>query len=131
MEIEVTRGALAAIADDAAQRAPRECCGILLGKGGSIEEARPCRNVHETPERRFEIDPVELVRAHREAREGGPEVIGYYHSHPGGSALPSATDRDLAPGDGRIWAIATAGCVTLWRDAPSGFEALSYRVIDG
>ena len=110
---------------------PLECCGLLLGKGGVIEAAVPARNVHPAPERHFEIDPAALIAAHRAAREGGPEVIGYYHSHPTGRAAPSAEDRAQASGDGRIWAIMAGGEVCLWRDLPGGFEALPLRLVEG
>jgi proteasome lid subunit RPN8/RPN11 len=108
---------------------PQECCGILLGEGTHITAIQSAVNVHPTPETHFEIDPQALVDAHRSARKGGPQVIGYYHSHPTGSAVPSATDRAMAAGDGRIWAIiGSDGEVAFWRDEAKGFEALSYSV---
>jgi proteasome lid subunit RPN8/RPN11 len=110
---------------------PREACGILLGRGNRIEQVVPTRNVHPAPHSHFEIDPQALVDAHRAARNGGPEVLGYYHSHPAGPAEPSATDRAMATGDGRVWAIVGAGDVTFWRDDRHGFVPLSYAVEDG
>jgi proteasome lid subunit RPN8/RPN11 len=109
--------------------APDECCGLLLGRD-AVEEARPAANVALEPRHRFEIDPQALIDAHREARAGGLGVIGYYHSHPGGPAEPSATDRAHASGDGKVWAILGAGGVTFWRDDEDGFVSLSYRVED-
>ena len=132
MEIAVTSGVIATLIEEAAQAMPRECCGLLLGQGQTIVEARPCANVHPQPERHFEIDPVALIAAHRAARSGaGPQVLGYYHSHPTGSAEPSATDRAMTSGDGRVWAIAAGGMVRWWRDGAQGFEALPTRIIDG
>ena len=96
-----------------------------------ITTLQPARNVHPTPETHFEIDPQALIDAHRAARGGGAEVLGYYHSHPHGPAEPSATDRALAARDGRVWAIAAKGEVRFWRDDEPGFEPLSLRVIDG
>lgn len=110
---------------------PRECCGLLLGSGGRIEAALPTANVHPEPARHFEIDPAALIAAHRAAREGGPQVLGYYHSHPNGLAEPSATDLAMASGDGRLWAIVAAGDVTWWRDGEAGFEPLCLRVVEG
>ena len=104
---------------------PLECCGILLGRGDRITAIRPAANVHPSPATHFEIDPQVLIAAHRTAREGGPEVIGYYHSHPGGTAQPSATDSAQAAGDRRVWAIIGEGDVGWWRDTESGFERLS------
>ncbi|WP_442864393.1 M67 family metallopeptidase [Aurantiacibacter sp. MUD11] len=112
---------------EAAQAAPRECCGMLLGEAGRITAIAPARNVHPQPETHFEIDPQALIDAHRTARAGGPAVLGYYHSHPLGPAQPSATDRAEAAHDGAIWAIVTGeGDVTFWRDDECGFTALPY-----
>jgi proteasome lid subunit RPN8/RPN11 len=130
MEIELTRAALERILAEAHEGFPDEACGLLLGHGTRIEQALPARNVHPTPRTRFEIDPQALVDAHRAARQGGPEVLGYYHSHPAGPAGPSATDREQASGDGRIWAIVASGDVTFWRDDEDGFAKLSYRLAD-
>ena len=131
MVLEVSRPVIEGILAEAAQAHPRECCGILLGGGAVITTLQPARNVHPTPETHFEIDPQALIDAHRAARGGGAEVLGYYHSHPHGPAEPSATDRALAARDGRVWAIAAKGEVRFWRDDEPGFEPLSLRVIDG
>jgi desampylase len=109
--------------------APDECCGLLLG-GEAIEEARPAANVATDPLRRFEIDPQSLVDAHRGARAGELQVIGYYHSHPAGPGEPSDTDRAMAPGDGKVWAIVAKSDVTFWRDDRDGFAPLPYAVED-
>jgi proteasome lid subunit RPN8/RPN11 len=58
-------------------------------------------------------------------------VLGYYHSHPTGHPVPSATDCDHASGDDRAWAIVAAGEVAFWRDGEAGFEPLSHCVVDG
>ncbi|WP_299309251.1 M67 family metallopeptidase [uncultured Croceicoccus sp.] len=115
--------AVAATVLNAAEKAhPHECCGLLLGHDGRIDTARPARNVAPDPARHFEIDPKALIDAYRAARDGGPQVLGYYHSHPAGPAMPSATDRAMASGDGRLWAIAGEGRVRCWRDGPDGFR---------
>ena len=129
--VQIVRSAVERILAEAAAAHPRECCGILLGEGEAITALQPARNVHPAPETHFEIDPQALIDAHRAARAGGPEVLGYYHSHPTGPAEPSATDRALAAKDGRVWAIAAKGEVRFWRDDEWGFEPLSLRVIDG
>jgi len=122
--IEVSPAVLTALRHAAAESAPAECCGILLGEGNTIRAALPARNIHSTPATHFEIDPQALVDAHREARAGGPQAVGYYHSHPSGSAEPSATDQAMAHGDGKVWAIIGRDAVTFWRDEPGGFAPL-------
>jgi proteasome lid subunit RPN8/RPN11 len=135
MPLTLTPQAHAAILAAAQEAHPNEACGLLLGTALHIETALPAANVHPDPARHFEIDPAALIAAHKAARaakdSGGAEVIGYFHSHPNGLARPSATDAAMASGDGRIWAIAAAGEISLWRDAPSGFEPLSYLRKDG
>jgi len=136
MRIDVTSEALAAMRAAAAAAHPLEACGILLGEGVRVTAALPASNVHPTPHTHFEIDPQALIDAHRAARSGGPEVIGYYHSHPVGAAAPSATDRASAAGDGKVWAIiANAGGgradITFWMDGEQGFAALPFTPRDG
>ena len=109
---------------------PQECCGILLGDGKRIERAVLAQNVHPSPQTHFEIDPQALIDAHRGAREGGAQVVGYYHSHPVGKAEPSKTDAAMASGDGRIWAIVAEETVRFWQDQPDGFAAVSYEVLE-
>ena len=129
MELEVTSGVIATLLAEAARAAPDECCGLLLGRAGRVEEARPAANVAPDPARHFEIDPAALFAAHRESRTGGLDLLGYYHSHPEGHPVPSATDCAHASGDSRAWAIVAGGQVAFWRDGEQGFEALSYVVV--
>ncbi len=135
MDIEVTSLALAAMRAHAAAARPHEACGILLGEGRRITAAREAANVHPAPATHFEIDPQALIDAHRAARSGGAQVVGYYHSHPAGPATPSATDRASAAGDGRVWAIIAPGHpaddVTFWEDGGQGFTALSFTISAG
>lgn len=131
MALEVTSGTIATLIAEAARAAPAECCGLLLGRAGCVTEARPAANVAADPLRRFEIDPAALLAAHRAARTGGPAIVGYYHSHPDGHPVPSATDCEHASGDSRAWAIVAGGEVAFWMDGPRGFEALPYRAVEG
>lgn len=120
----------------AAKNSPdAEICGLLLGAagvgdGGRIEAAEACANVAPDPARAFEIDPVALFAAHRRARGGGAAVIGHYHSHPSGEAVPSARDAAQAMGDGALWLILTGDEARLWRTVRVGaFEAVGLKVI--
>ncbi len=131
METAVTSGVKATLLAEAAAADPLEACGLLLGQHGLITAAVPVLNVHPDPARHFEIDPAALIAAYKAARADGPEVLGYYHSHPSGRIEPSATDRSSASGDGRIWAIVAGDAIGWWRDAPGGFEALPLRVVAG
>lgn len=80
---------------------PHECCGILIGavEGDTrtVQFVIRCRNARtDSPHRRYEIDPRELIRAQREARQRGLEIVGFYHSHPHHPAQWSPTDLEQA-----------------------------------
>lgn len=76
---------------------PNECCGVLLGKMEGeerrVSSAERCANTRrDSPQNSYNIDPKELIRIQREARERGEEVVGFYHSHPDHAARWSAAD---------------------------------------
>ena len=131
MGISVTRDVIEALSRSAKAADPLEACGILTGEGDQITGFIPARNVHSTPETHFEIDPQALIDAHRVARAGGPQVMGYFHSHPRGSAAPSATDKQTAALDGSIWAIAAKRELRLFRAGEGGFEWLGTHELGG
>ena len=72
------------------------------------------------PATRFELDPVALLAAHRRARQGGPRIVGHYHSHPTGFARPSVRDAAEAVPDGALWLLVAGGEVTAWRAVAIG-----------
>lgn len=104
----------------AAAAHPRECCGLLFGTPERVDIARACTNVADDPLRTFEIDAAALIAAERSARDGGPALIGYYHSHPNGRAEPSARDAADACRDGRLWLIVAGGKIAAWRAIDGG-----------
>jgi proteasome lid subunit RPN8/RPN11 len=114
---------------DAKNSPDREVCGLLFGAEGRIEAAEACANVAAEPGRAFEIEPGALFAAYRRARAGGAQLIGHYHSHPSGEAVPSVRDAAQAMGDGALWLILTAGEGRLWRSVEVGrFEAVGLEV---
>ena len=64
----------------------------------SLVELFPISNAREEEarRRRFLIEPTELLRGERHAREQQLDVIGFYHSHPEDSGVPSQYDLDHA-----------------------------------
>lgn len=120
MRALISRSLLDRIRSECRAAEPHEACGLLLGEGEWITAIAPARNVAASPERTFEIDPVLLFAAHRRAREGGPPVIGCYHSHPNGDPRPSPTDAALSAPDGMLWLIMAGERHALWRAAPTG-----------
>jgi len=153
-QFQAAPGLIEALIAQARRAAPQEACGLLLGHDGRIDTIKAARNIADAPQTHFEIDPQTLIDAHRSARSNGPQIAGYYHSHPAGPPEPSATDRLMAAGDGKIWAIiglgisgdncaganadigvdvgggADLGTVLFWRDTADGFERLFYVVSD-
>lgn len=130
-DLWVAKKAHQRLIEEACNAHPNECCGLLLGRLRRIQLVRPACNVHSTPETHFEIDPQALLDAYRAEREGGPAVLGFYHSHPFGRPYPSETDRALAANDGRIWAIVAGEDVMFWEDREDGFVAQPYELLGG
>ena len=93
----------------AREESPRECCGILLGRDDEIVEVRRARNVAPSPATRFVIDPKDHIDARRDGRSCGLAILGFYHSHPRGAAVPSATDVAEAAYSGSVYAIIGLG----------------------
>lgn len=72
-----------------------ECCGLLIGTENKVLEVRKMRNTNSgTRSRRYNIDPLELMKVENEVDERGLEIIGIYHSHPDHPARPSQFDLD-------------------------------------
>ena len=133
MRAEISSAALQQIVAAAAASPTVEICGLLFGDGDRIDRIEPCANIAGDPSRTFEIDPAALIAAHRAMRAGGPALIGHYHSHPGGRAMPSLRDAAAAAPDGAIWLIVAGESVTAWRAIERGsfegrFEPLTLEV---
>jgi|SRR5215469_13572855 len=76
---------------------PNECCGVLLGQiDGDLRAVTStvrCGNTRtDSAHNRYHIDPKELVRIQRVARNREEDIIGFYHSHPDHPAQWSPTD---------------------------------------
>ncbi|HXZ33072.1 MAG TPA: M67 family metallopeptidase [Terriglobales bacterium] len=76
---------------------PHECCGVLLGRVDAdqrvVTSIARCGNTRQdSPHNRYNIDPRQLVRIQREARERGEDIVGFYHSHPDHPPRWSPTD---------------------------------------
>jgi proteasome lid subunit RPN8/RPN11 len=114
--MKLTAAARAGIARHAEETYPHECVGLLIGRidDGDVigEEILPAPNrwtadvgltdaEHEHSLRdRFYLDPRDYLRADREARARGLDIVGVYHSHPDHPAIPSERDRVGAQGVG-------------------------------
>lgn len=77
---------------------PYEACGLVSGPAGGDEVVRfhRCRNAAGSA-RVYTVDPLDHLRAERDAEAAGHEVIGVVHSHTHTPAYPSPTDVRQAP----------------------------------
>ena len=98
------RFAREAIIAHARAEAPLECCGLLLGVPGVVEETYGARNMRHS-ETAYLVDPANHFSAIRKARRSGRAVLGAYHSHPRSPAVPSATDLQEAWDTGFLYVI--------------------------
>jgi desampylase len=121
MRISVSQALIDRLLREAAADPTREVCGLLFGDADRIVSAEWTPNVAEDPGRAFEIEPAALFMAIRLERQGGPRLIGHYHSHPNGKSEPSP--RDLAAAEpGRLWLIIAGETARLWHAEPGGFR---------
>ncbi|HUP68319.1 MAG TPA: M67 family metallopeptidase [Acidimicrobiales bacterium] len=77
---------------------PEEGCGLLAASPGTADVVvcYPTRNV-EASARLYTVDPLQHLKADRDAEERGLEIVGVFHSHTHTDAHPSPTDVAQAP----------------------------------
>ena len=80
---------------------PDECCGFLLGtsRGEEKDVVRVLAGKNErrnSARNRYFISPEAYLNAEQEAQRADLDIVGFYHSHPDGKALPSEFDRKHA-----------------------------------
>lgn len=100
-EVIVAADADTAIRALAAAAYPNEGCGVLIGHltsdGLEVVEATSGTNTNIDRARdRYLLDPADIVRADRDARARGLDIVGFWHSHPDHPAWPSQFDTDHA-----------------------------------
>lgn len=81
---------------------PLEACGLLAGRPGRCAEvvrAYPAANAAASA-RVYTVEPLDMLRADRDAEGAGLELIGVWHSHTHTEAYPSPTDVGQAPDPG-------------------------------
>lgn len=116
---------IAALAYDAY---PYECCGLVAGAPTAhgvatrAERFYACRNAAESA-RVYTVDPLDHLRAERDAESNGWEIVGVVHSHTHSEPYPSPTDVAKAPDPSWQYVI-----VGLKRESP---EIRSFSIVDG
>jgi len=75
---------------------PREACGLLIGRitvrAVEVVHIVVAANVAEEPQRAFVVPAVTWFTATDWAAANGLAVVGVWHAHPDGAAVPSAAD---------------------------------------
>ena len=100
--IKIQPALLRQIYDHMEESYPHECCGVLVGttdkdKTHTVHAFRRCRNLNkERAQDRYDMDPLDFLRAEREFENGPWAIIGIYHSHPDHPSRASQTDTDRA-----------------------------------
>jgi proteasome lid subunit RPN8/RPN11 len=100
----ITPAAEQRIRDLAVAAYPNEGCGVLLGRRDGtrmvIVDVTSARNMWtERAADRYDLDPVDFMKADRDGRSRGLDVAGIWHSHPDHPAQPSKFDTDRAWAD--------------------------------
>lgn len=127
MSVKISRSLLGRLRVIAARDPTHEMCGLLLGRDDAVDAIVEARNVAANPRMSFEIDARVQIGAMKAARMGGPAVIGCYHSHPSGAAMPSQRDLDMAE-VGAVWLIFAGNDVTAWQRGAADFQQLALDV---
>jgi proteasome lid subunit RPN8/RPN11 len=87
-----------------AESSKDECCGFLIGHETAdyrmVDKIMIANNVAQQDKScRFEIAPLEYLKAEHAAEQNNLQLLGIYHSHPNHPAIPSALDRVAAMPD--------------------------------
>ena len=95
LEKEFVEGMIA----HALEEDPNECCGIIAGRDGQAFKLYRITNTVKSPYR-YLMDPLEQMRADRDAEDHGWQFAAFYHSHTHTRAYPSPTDVRMAVDSG-------------------------------
>jgi proteasome lid subunit RPN8/RPN11 len=93
--IRIPKSIYQQIVEHARKESPAECCGILGGKGDTVEKAFALQNAEKSPIR-YSMSPQEQLRIFEEIEKESMEMLAIYHSHPHTIPFPSETDVRLA-----------------------------------
>lgn len=93
--LTISRSQIEQISNECKSDKPNEACGLLFGNDNTVSTVSSITNADASPYT-YLLDAREQLKAVREMREQGQELIGIYHSHIASEAYPSKTDVKLA-----------------------------------
>lgn len=96
LRLELPAALEASLVEHALASPEVEVCGLLGGVGPRALTRYAIANVAEVPATSFFMEPRAQLRAMQAMRQRGEALLGIYHSHPAGPALPSARDVECA-----------------------------------
>lgn len=125
MSLYISQTDLDRLLEEARAALPEECCGLLIGRrdegDAHVDRIIPAGNIAEADRsKNYQIDWLTLFQTIRRTRDDKDGIIGFYHSHPDGSATPSTRDTESAWIDHSYIIVATG------KDAPSA--PVSWRI---
>jgi proteasome lid subunit RPN8/RPN11 len=93
--LKLSRAQFEKIAAQGLEGKPLEICGFLAGhstpSGGEVAAVFPIESDDKSA-LTYTMNPLQQLRAEKEIREQGLEVLGIYHTHPATQPYPSKTD---------------------------------------
>ena len=96
LALHIDPEALKVMHEDALNAFPNECCGFFYGHESETRNITLAVHVDNSKagdqRRRFEISPVDYMKAEQYALTHGLTLLGVYHSHPNHPAIPSEHD---------------------------------------
>jgi len=99
-DVFINKGSLAEMISHLEESYPLEGVGFLYGidkERREITAVLPVKNSAPVNQReKFEVAPLDYLRAEQHAEESGLTLLGIYHSHPDHKAYPSVHDRNSA-----------------------------------
>lgn len=120
--LKISPGLINGIIDHAEVHFPIEVCGLISGVDDDAYEVYRTRNDANSAVL-YQMNPLDYLKADRDAQTKGFEIIGVYHSHTSSEAFPSPTDLRLAPDPNWHYVI-----VSLKLQPP---QVRSFRMADG
>lgn len=95
---------------------PNESCGLVIVVNGR-KRYFPCKNLADTPDEHFVIDPLDYITAEEQG-----EVVAVVHSHPKTNPAPSKADRVACEKSELPWHVVNPLTEQWGYCEPTGFE---------
>jgi proteasome lid subunit RPN8/RPN11 len=98
VHLHFTQAQITQLTTLADQHAPKEMCGLLVGREDTVFRILPIPNISDDPNEYY-MDPQGLVSGLYQADSLNLEFLAIFHSHPNSEPFPSETDisRNLTP----------------------------------